>query len=119
MNRDFDSSDPLWTLLDRASQPLEAGPFFARNAVRHVRSSAPSRLVRWAMPFAFATLAVGFLLTLQPLSRTAAQAAWEDGEGGEFDASRSGAPVVAADLEAFFDAAAGLDDLVPSGDLFF
>jgi hypothetical protein len=113
MSHDFDSGDPLWKLLDHAS-PVQAGPFFARNVVRRVRSSGPSMLMRWAVPFAFATLAVGFLLALQPISRPAGEFAQERGGGADY----GGSPVVAVDLLPFFDAAAGLDDLLPSSDPF-
>lgn len=75
-------------------------------------------LMRWAVPFAFATLAVGFLLALQPFSRPAGEFARERGGGADYADSAGGSPVVAVDLRPFFDAAAGLDDLLPSSDPF-
>ena len=95
MNDDIPENDALWRLLGKASKPT-ASPFFARNVLREIRQAPPARapLLRWLAPAAYALLAFGFFLALDPLARTAA--------------TKSAAVEWIED----FDAVAGLDELV-------
>ena len=95
MNDDIPENDALWCLLGKARQP-EVSPFFSRNVLREIRQAQPPRapLLRWLAPAAYALLAFGFFLTLDPLART------------------DPAPSVAVDLIEEFDAVAGLDELL-------
>jgi hypothetical protein len=99
MDDDFRENDPLWDLLGKARQPARPSPFFSRNVLRRVREErpapAPRWMPRWLAPAALALLVGGF----------AASLAWMP---GDHQSAGTGAEWI-----AYFDAAAGIDDLVP------
>ena len=68
MKEDFPENDALWSLLGKASRP-GVTPFFARNVLRTIRQSEPSKptwfLPRWLAPIAFAAIIAGFAFSLE------------------------------------------------------
>ena len=101
MKEDWDN-DALWNLLGK-TRPVSVSPFFSRNVLREIRRSparpmVPLFVLRWLGAGALAVLTAGFFLNL--------------GDGG--NSPRSGR---SADFVATFDAAAGLDTLVPVEDV--
>jgi len=66
---DLPENDALWALLTK-SRPVPVSPFFARNVLREIRRPSPATplpfWLRWVAPAAYAVLALGFFLSLQP-----------------------------------------------------
>ncbi len=91
---DLPENDALWSLLGHARK-TEPSPFFPRNVLRTVRhlsprNAVPAHLLRWINAAAFATLLMGFSVTLLQSTRK---------------------PSIPSDLVEYFDLAAGLDQL--------
>ena len=99
MRNDLPENDELWNLLGRA-RTASPSPFFARNVLRSIRHLTPAPaippfILRWINASAFATLLLGFSLSLL----------------------HSPPHQVPAELVEYFDIAAGLDQLALVEDL--
>jgi hypothetical protein len=137
MKNDFPENDDLWNLLGKANH-REASPFVARKVLRQIREVAPDSkpawaLPRWLAPAAFAVLVAGFASTLdQAPTRHPAAAMipmsprlwiFEGADVGQAGRPRYISEVqkgsvfcMTPELAEYFDAAARLDQVLPSVD---
>lgn len=100
MNDDFEDGK-LWKILGEA-RPVSVSPYFSRRVLREIRVSPdrpllPPILLRWLTAGAFAVLAVGFVVSIEPAA--------------------PGAYVRSAEFLQTFDRLAGIDAMVVSTDL--
>lgn len=100
MNDDFED-ERLWKILGEA-RPVSISPYFSRRVMREIRLSParpvlPPFFLRWLAAGAFAVLAAGFFLNIEPAA--------------------PGSFVRNQEFLETFDQLAGIDVLVVSADL--
>ncbi len=100
MNDDFEN-DRLWKILGEV-RPASVSPYFSRRVMREIRLSParpvlPPIFLRWLAAGAFAVLAAGFFLSIEPAA--------------------PGSFVRSQEFLETFDQLAGIDLLVVSADL--